>query len=110
MSVPAATRGRAEMEAAYRFFDNDKVSPEKSLRPHIEATRERISDRVVWFENVEGSKWSQHVIRTDFRAANQVILADLNGDGRLDIVASADDGSRRVQGTLEVRWWRNEGP
>ena len=27
MSVPAATRGRAEMEAAYRFFDNDKVSP-----------------------------------------------------------------------------------
>ena len=43
MSVPAATRGRAEMEAAYRFFDNDKVSPEKILQPHIEATRERIS-------------------------------------------------------------------
>ena len=42
MSVPAATRGRAEMEAAYRFFDNDKVSPEKILQPHIEATRERI--------------------------------------------------------------------
>ena len=31
------------MEAAYRFFDNDKVSPEKILQPHIEATRERIS-------------------------------------------------------------------
>jgi hypothetical protein len=43
MSVPAATHGRAEMEAAYRFFDNDKVSPEKILQPHIEATRERIS-------------------------------------------------------------------
>ena len=43
MSVPAATRGRAEMEAAYRFFDNDKVSPGKILQPHIEATRERIS-------------------------------------------------------------------
>lgn len=43
MSVPAATHGRAEMEAAYRFFDNDKVSPEKILEPHIEATRERIS-------------------------------------------------------------------
>ena len=43
MSVPAATRGRAEMEGAYRFFDNDKVSPEKILQPHIEATRERIS-------------------------------------------------------------------
>ena len=43
MSVPAATHGRAEMEAAYRFFDNDKVSPEKILQPHIEATWERIS-------------------------------------------------------------------
>ena len=42
MSVPAATNGRAEMEAAYRFFDNPKVSPEKILQPHIEATRQRI--------------------------------------------------------------------
>lgn len=43
MSVPAATHGRAEMEAAYRFFDNPKVTPEKILQPHIDATRERIS-------------------------------------------------------------------
>ncbi len=42
MSVPAATHGRAEMEAAYRFFDNPKVSPEKILKPHLDATRERI--------------------------------------------------------------------
>lgn len=47
MSVPAATYGRAEMEAAYRFFDNNKVSPEKILQPHIEATRERISQTEV---------------------------------------------------------------
>ena len=67
-------------------------------------------DRVVWFQNNGEGKWSTHVVRTDFRAANQVILADLNGDGRLDIVAGADDGSRRVQGSLEVRWWRNDGP
>ena len=42
MSVPAATKGRAEMEAAYRFFDNRKVSPERILQPHIDATRQRI--------------------------------------------------------------------
>ena len=36
-----------EMEAAYRFFDNDKVLPEKILQPHIEATRERISQAPV---------------------------------------------------------------
>ena len=67
-------------------------------------------DRIVWFENTGSEKWSSHVVRTKWPAANQVILADLNGDRRLDIVASADDGSRRVQGALELRWWRNEGP
>jgi hypothetical protein len=43
LSIPAATDSRAEMEAAYRFFDNAKVSPEKILQPHFDATRERIS-------------------------------------------------------------------
>jgi hypothetical protein len=43
LSIPAATHARAEMEAAYRFFDNDKVSPEKILQPHINATLDRIS-------------------------------------------------------------------
>jgi len=49
LSIPAATNGRTEMEAAYRFFDNDKVTPEKILLPHIDATRQRISqcDRVL---------------------------------------------------------------
>lgn len=41
-SIPAATEGRPEMEAAYRFFDNDKVSPAKILAPHVTATIERI--------------------------------------------------------------------
>ena len=43
LSIPAATSQRAEMEAAYRFFDNDSVTPDKILRPHIDATLERIS-------------------------------------------------------------------
>jgi len=33
------------MEGAYRFFDNDKFSPEKILQSHIEATRERIAKK-----------------------------------------------------------------
>ena len=47
VSIPAATTGRAEMEAAYRFFDNDKVTPEKILEPHFEATRKRIAEHDV---------------------------------------------------------------
>lgn len=41
-SIPAAANSRADWEAAYRFFANDKVSPETILRPHREATLERI--------------------------------------------------------------------
>jgi len=43
LSIPAATQSRAEMEGAYRFFDNDKVSPDGILQSHFDATRERIS-------------------------------------------------------------------
>ena len=37
-SIPAAFASRADMEACYRFFDNDNVAPDKILQPHIEAT------------------------------------------------------------------------
>jgi hypothetical protein len=33
-----------------------------------------------------------------------VILADLDGDGDLDVAAVAEIGSN------EFRWWRNDGP
>lgn len=42
-SLPAALRSRADLEACYRFCDNDKVTPEKILQPHIDATYQRIN-------------------------------------------------------------------
>jgi len=46
-SIPAACGGYAELAAAYRFFDHDKVGFESTLRPHIEATRRRIAGQPV---------------------------------------------------------------
>ena len=46
-SIPAACGGCAEMVAAYRFFDNEKVSFEKVLQPHIEATYTRMAQQSV---------------------------------------------------------------
>ena len=47
VSIPAACGGRAEMQAAYRFFDNDKVTFAKVLGPHRERTRERVAAQAV---------------------------------------------------------------
>ena len=42
LKFPAGCNGRAEMEAAYRFLDNDKVYDKQILLPHRDATLERI--------------------------------------------------------------------
>lgn len=46
-SVNAACSGWSETLAAYRFFNNPAVEPEKILAPHQEATRERIQAQPV---------------------------------------------------------------
>jgi hypothetical protein len=47
--------------------------------------------------------WSMQMLKENWPMANQVLTADLTGNGRLDIIASAERGSN------ELRWWRNEG-
>lgn len=46
-SIPAACGGHAEMTAAYRFFNNEKVGFDAVLQPHIECTRARIAAQPV---------------------------------------------------------------
>lgn len=47
-SIPAACGGgRADVEAAYRFFANEKVTFEQVLRPHRDATEERLAGQPV---------------------------------------------------------------
>ena len=47
LSIPAACGGRAEMEAAYRFFDNEKVTFDKVLQPHVARTVQRVAEQKV---------------------------------------------------------------
>src|SRR5258708_27823263 len=42
LSIPAACNGWSETQAAYRFFDNERVEPDQLLEPHVDATIERI--------------------------------------------------------------------
>jgi hypothetical protein len=46
-SIPAACGGHKEMTAAYRFFDNPKVTHAKVLEPHQAATRARMAEQPV---------------------------------------------------------------
>ena len=92
-------------------FDTVAVDIDGDKDLDLAASSWSLGDRVVWFENSGDprGKWTQHILKEKYFAANQVIAADLNGDGRPDIIATSDDGSRRVQGANELRWWRNEG-
>jgi hypothetical protein len=46
-SIPGCCGGWAETQAAYRFFNNEKVTPEGILAPHQEATLGRILEHPV---------------------------------------------------------------
>ena len=46
-SIPAACGGYAELAAAYRFCDNDKVTLELVIAPHVESTLRRIRGQSV---------------------------------------------------------------
>ncbi len=41
-TIPVACQGWPEKKADYRFFDNAKITSEKILTPHIEATLQRM--------------------------------------------------------------------
>lgn len=43
LSIPAAMHSRNEMEATYRFFANEEVTPDGILATHYDRTRKRIS-------------------------------------------------------------------
>jgi hypothetical protein len=49
-------------------------------------------------------RWERQVLRAPWVRGNTIVIADIDSDGRLDIVASAE------RGTNEVRWWQNLGP
>ncbi len=46
-SINASCEGWNDTLAAYRFFDNDAVSPEQILQPHLEATQRRMREQPV---------------------------------------------------------------
>jgi hypothetical protein len=71
----------------------------------IAATAWGPAGRVVWFRNPGAAgAWPVYALKEKWVNANSVIAADLDGDGRIDLAATAERGAN------ECRWWRNLGP
>jgi Transposase DNA-binding/Transposase Tn5 dimerisation domain len=108
-SIPAACGGRAEMEAAYRLFDNEKVTFDNILNPHQEATRRRIAAQPVVI-------LAQDTTEVDLTRPEQQVrgAGPLSKESRLGALlhvlhAFTPDGT--PLGTLEATAWvREHGP
>jgi len=74
-SIPAACRGRNELAAAYRFFDNPKASVHAVLAPHRDATRARIRQHPVVL-------LAQDTTEVDLSRPQERVGGPLSDDGR----------------------------
>jgi hypothetical protein len=68
----------------------------------VVATAADKEGQIDWFENTGNPRgsWVKHTLKAPWSNAFQVITADLDRDGKLDIAAV---------GKQEFYWWRNEG-
>ena len=107
-SIPAALGGHAELEAAYRFCDNNKVTPEKILQPHFHATTKRCAEQKTVL-------CAQDTSECDFTRPQQQIV----GAGPLDTgsrrgaflhlnEAFTEDGT--PLGALDAKIWTRKEP
>lgn len=83
-------------EAAAADLDGDG-------RKDIVATAWGTPGRVAWFRNpgAAGGTWPIEILKDRWPNANSVIAADLDGDSRPDVVATAERGAN------ELRWWKS---
>lgn len=97
----------AGLEAAYRFFSNQRVTPESILSPHFEATRGRCSqepvvlvahDTTTFSYRYDGEREGLGRVQRGNERSSQTFLAHLS------LVMSAD-GHRRPLGVAGFKTW-----
>lgn len=105
-SIPAACGGFDEMAAAYRFFDNPRVTPEKILAPHRDATLERMrpQKRVILVQDTTEIDLTRPA--TQVRGAGP--LADGGRRGAFLHLLHAFDADCTPLGTVHAHLWARD--
>jgi len=59
-----------------------------------------IDNDIAWWENTDGggTSWTEHTVDSDFDGAKIVYAADMDGDGDLDVLGTAEDAG-------DITWW-----
>ncbi|MBM3773527.1 MAG: IS4 family transposase [Acidimicrobiia bacterium] len=105
-SFPDATGSDAALEATYRFFQNEAVSPERILAPHVEGTLRRAEQAPIVVVSHDTTEFSFSTSREG--------LGRINDKGRgffghFALAVSAD-GQRHPLGVLGLHTFARLGP
>lgn len=75
-----------------------------------ESANPAVNPAIAWLENTagDGSAWTQHAIDLDFGATTYLRLADVDGNGTLDVVATRFNNGVPAGGDSLV-WYSNDG-
>ena len=107
-SIPAALGGRNELEATYRFFDNEKVTPTKLLAPHFDATAKRCqAQQVVLFpQDTTELEWT----RPEQQVVGAGPLSDSSRLGAFLHLNAAFTENGTHLGARDAKLWTREMP
>jgi hypothetical protein len=106
LKFPAACKGRAEIEAAYRFLDNDRVDAAKVLAPHGVATLQRIREQAVVILAQDTTELE--VTRKHERMDGAGPLSDGSRLGFFDHVVLAMTAEKVVLGVVDAKIWARD--
>jgi hypothetical protein len=104
-SIVSACHGWDEAKSAYRFFENEKVSAQKILLPHINATHQRMSQekRVLLLQDTTELDYSNHHKKTGIGYLNS-----MKHKGLLEHPLYAVNEARLPLGLVSMTWWTRE--
>jgi hypothetical protein len=107
VSIPAACRGWAETQAAYRFFDHEQVTEHTVLAPHRQATIDRIRQQLI-------ALLIQDTSELDWTSKRDIIrgLGPLNDESRQGVLAHPTlvvTPERLCLGVIDADLWVRDG-